>query len=276
MQNNSFVGRLGAGISHKMGSMLKNPYSKVNINWFSEKRFKHLPAGEIRSHTLFGHKIYFYSPQEFLYGLKEIFIKEPYKQELPTKPYILDCGANIGMSVIYMKQLYPDAEIVAFEPDEINFDLLTKNVDSFNLKGVTLKKEAVWKEKAILKFSNESTMGSKITADPSGATRDVQAIRLKDYLNRPIDFLKMDIEGAEYEVVMDLADQLHQVKNFFLEYHGTYAQQKELLALFNLLTQQGFVYYIKEAADLYDHPLTNHKDWASSYDVQLNIFCRRL
>lgn len=276
MQNNSFVGRLGSGISHKVGSVFKNPYSKVNINWFSEKRLKHLPAGTIRSHVLFGHKLYFYGPQEFLYGLKEIFIKEPYKQELGPKPFILDCGANIGLSVLYLKQLFPDAEIVAFEPDELNFDLLTKNVDSFGLQGVTLRKEAVWKEETVLKFSSESTMGSKITAESTGHTRDVKAIRLKDYLSRPVDFLKMDIEGAEYEVVMDLADQLHQVKNFFLEYHGTYAQQNELLALFNLLTQKGFVYYIKEAADLYDHPLTKEKDWASPYDVQLNIFCRRL
>ena len=69
-----------------------------------------------------------------------------YKQELPPKPFIIDCGANIGLSVIYLKNLYPDAEIVAFEPDEQNFQLLQKNIASFGFKNVEARKEAVWTE----------------------------------------------------------------------------------------------------------------------------------
>jgi predicted O-methyltransferase YrrM len=48
---------------------------------------------------------------------------------LITKPLILDCGANVGVSVLYFKRLYPDAEIIAFEPDEDVFAILKQNYE---------------------------------------------------------------------------------------------------------------------------------------------------
>ena len=275
MQSKSFLGRLTGGVAHKAAAVLRNPYKKINVNWVDEKFLKHATPGITRSHRLFGRRVYFCDPQEFLYGLKEIFIKEPYRLPLPQNAFILDCGANIGLSVIYLKELCPSAELVAFEPDETNFQLLTKNVGAFGFKGVTLRKEAVWKERTALRFSADSNMGSKITDKVTEHTKDVQAVRLKEFLNRQVDFLKMDIEGAEYEVLMDIADNLFRVRSLFIEYHGTFAQQRELLEMLTLLSDSGFTYYIKEAADLYDHPLDRVRNPARPYDVQLNIFCCR-
>ena len=50
----------------------------------------------------------------------------------------------------------------------------------------------------------------------------VTCVRLKDLLDDDIDFLKIDIEGAEYAVLKDCSDDLTNVKNLFVEYHGTY------------------------------------------------------
>ena len=88
-----------------------------------------------------------------------------------------------------------------------------------------------------------------------------------------MDFLKIDIEGAEYQVIKDISDKLHFVDHLFLEYHGTFGQNAELSELFTLLVKAGFSYYIKEATSVYNNPLDPHKTPGISYDVQLNIFC---
>src|SRR6266404_2067922 len=120
MQNESFAKKLRRGIQKRSTDLFKNPYKEVNLNWLKLKYYKHLPPGRLRAHKLFGKLVYFYSPAEFLHGLHEIFISKIYDQQLDKRPYIIDCGANIGLSIIYMKQRYPEAEILAFEPDEKN------------------------------------------------------------------------------------------------------------------------------------------------------------
>lgn len=275
MQNNSFLKNISTGISKKIKGVLANPYKEVNVSWIKLKYYKHLSAGKLRTHKLFGKPFYFYSPMELLHGLREIFIDKIYKQKLSEDPYIIDCGANIGMSVIYMKSLFPKARIIAFEPDETNFELLAKNIKSFGYSGVILRKEAVWIENTTLLFSNESSMGSKIETVNSAKTKEVQAVRLKDLMKEDIDFLKIDIEGAENAVLNDIADRLYFVKNMFLEYHGTFNQNNELVKMINIINEAGFNFYIKEAASIYDTPFDRIKNPNTSYDVQLNIFCFR-
>lgn len=271
----SFFKNISNGIQKKLSGLLVNPFREVNINWITLKYYKHLPPGKIRTHKLFDKLLYFYSAGELLHGLKEIFIDEIYKQELHRQPLIIDCGANIGLSVIYMKRLFPQAEIIAFEPDETNFDLLKKNINSFGYSGVSIHKEAVWNENTTLSFSNEGSMGSKIEQDASAYTKSVTAVRLKDFLNRRVDFLKIDIEGAENAVLIDIADKLHLVNNMFLEYHGTFNQNAELAEMIKIISGAGFFFYIKEAAPIYYTPFNRTPNPNTPYDVQLNIFCFR-
>jgi FkbM family methyltransferase len=275
MQNKSFISNLLNGIRKRYQSAVSNPWKEVNINWFSLKYYKHLSGEKLRQHTMFGKTLYFFSAPEFLHGMKEIFLEKIYQQQLPPKPYIIDCGANIGLSVIYMKQLYPDAEILAFEPDEKNFELLSKNIASFQYNYVNIRKEAVWIDNTFLHFSNAGSMSSKIETQGASNTYQVKAVRLKDFLNRKVDFLKIDIEGAEYQVLCDLGDALLQVNNLFVEYHGTFSQNEELSKLFMLFTEKGFRYYIKEADTIYTTPFTKQRIPGTSFDVQLNIFCFR-
>lgn len=219
--------------------------------------------------------ISFTHPQELLHGLKEIFIEEIYKLSLPRNPYIIDCGANIGLSVLYLKKQYADARIVAFEPDRNNFELLANNVRSYKLENVELKNEAVWIENTAISFSNEGTMSSKVDLAAGGENK-VQAARLKDYLNEKVDFLKIDIEGAEYVVLKDIAENLGNVSNMFFEYHGQFSQNHELVEIFQIIERAGFHFYIKEAAPVYNRPFVDvHSASKPSYDIQLNIFCFR-
>lgn len=274
MQNSSFTGNLKKGILGRLRKLFKSEYSKSGLGWLKVKQLKHLPPGKPRTVELFGHNVYFTTPPEFLHGISEIFEEEVYCQDLGAQPYVIDCGANIGLSIIYIKQHYPSARIIAFEPDETNFILLEKNVKSFRYDNVTLRKEAVWTENTELNFSNAGSMSSRIEEQGSSQTKLVKAIRLKELLTQPVDFLKIDIEGAEYTVLNDIKDNLHFVKNMFLEYHGDFEQNGELTDIFKWIHEQGFSYYIKEAANVYPTPLRRRKR-NGGFDVQLNIFCFR-
>ncbi len=275
MQNRSFSNNILHGIRKRISKIFHNPYGKLNIGPIKKIFLKHWIPGRIRTHRLFGKILSYYSPTELLHGLHEIFIEDIYKQQLPSSPFIIDCGANIGLSVIYMKRLYPDATVIAFEPDEKNFDLLKKNIGAFAFENVEARKEAVWVDNTVLQFSGDGAMTSRIDFGSSKNTVPVRAIRLRDFLNRPVDFLKLDIEGAEYQVMNDIAGNLHFVRHLFLEYHGSFAQNMELAKLFVLLVDNGFSYYIKEATSIFGHPLSREKKPAIPYDVQLNIFCFR-
>ena len=175
--------------------------------------------------------------------------------------------------MIYLKNKYPKAKIIAFEPDEKNFDLLQRN--TIALTDVELKKEAVWVENTYLNFISDGSMSSKINLEKENS-QQVKAIRLKDYLNNKVDFLKIDIEGAEYRVLKDISEKLINVENLFLEYHGNFNQNDELVEIFEIISKSGFQFYIKEAVSVFDHPFLHKKDRKIPYDVQLNIFCFRL
>jgi FkbM family methyltransferase len=277
MQNKSLLRNIVSGTKERIFRTFKNPYRHLDLNFFKLKYLKHLPPGKVRYHKLKSGIIAYINAQELLHGFDEIFVQELYKIKLPPECYIIDCGANIGLSIIYFKQLYPKAHIVAFEPDDQNFHLLSENISSFSLKDVELRKEAVWIENTTIGFSNEGSMSSKISEENPNSKK-VKTSRLKEFLSRKVDFLKIDIEGAEYAVVKDIEELLFNVENMFIEYHGTFGQSKELIHILNILSKNSFTFYIKEATAVYPSPFadslnqTVQKDW----DIQLNIFCFRV
>ncbi len=275
MTSKSYLRNIVRGSQLAAAKLLRSPYRKVNISWFKLKALKHLPAGKEREHTLFGKKVSYLNPQDFLHGIKEIFVEEIYKQRLPNNAYVIDCGSNIGLSIIYIKQICPTATVVGFEPDQKNYDLLIRNLEPFGLTNITIHKAAVWTENGPLQFTDTGTMGSSISQTETEKTITVEGKRLKDLLNKKVDFLKIDIEGAEYAVLKDIEPELKHVQNLFVEYHGNYSQNNELTDIFSMLVNSGFNYYIKEATSIYDYPLTREKKNPTPFDVQLNIFCTR-
>ena len=85
------------------------------------------------------------------------------------------------------------AHIICFEPDAKSFDLLQKNISSHHLKNIDARNEAIWFENTSLNFIQEGNMASRIGIDSPVNTVSVKAVRLKDYLNQKVDFLKIDI-----------------------------------------------------------------------------------
>lgn len=275
MQNKSLYDKLKSDLTHKFQKLFYNPYGKLGISWLDKRLLKYKKNNVEKNIKLLDGQFYFYGTEELFHGIHEIFVDEIYKLNLTSPKYIIDCGSNIGLSILYLKKQFPECKVIGFEPDSNNFSLLQKNVNSYQLKDVELHKSAVWTENTKLNFANEGTMSSSISTESDKNTIMVDAVRLKDFMDRNIDFLKIDIEGAEYQVLKDIQDKLHLVENAFIEYHGSFRQNNELTEIFNIIQSAGFHYYIKEAAPIYDTPFDRSINRKANFDVQLNIFCFR-
>lgn len=275
----TLLSNIVSGISFKANQVSDALYKKdLGLDILSIIYLKHLPKGQlVKKIKLKFATVYYTSPLDLYHSLVEIFQEKIYKQDLPPNSYILDCGANIGLSAIYLKSICPTATIESFEPDSQNFELLKKNVESSNLTNVHLHKKAVWNENTTLKFVNDGSLSSRVDMSSSNnETIGVEAVRLRDFMTKTIDFLKIDIEGAEYTVLKDIEDKLHLVNNFFLEYHGKFSENGQLLEMLDIVKRAGFSFYIREAGTVYTHPFYRKEDGLLRiYDVQLNIFCFR-
>ena len=244
------------------------------LSWMKEKILKHQDDSSIKQLALDNITVAYKRPYELLHAYREIFGREIYRFTSGSpSPVIIDCGSNIGMSVLYFKRLFPAAQVLAFEPDEGNFELLGKNVALNNLQQVELRKAAVWINNGTISFNSNESEASRISEN-KGSGRQVKCERLSDLLDnyKKIDFLKIDIEGAEWEVIKDCAKKLSPVQNMFLEYHGKTQETQKLNEILQIVRENGFAVYIQNAADTLEQPFVN-KSTSTPFDVQLNLYC---
>jgi len=211
---------------------------------------------------------------------KGLFIEQIYKFNTEKKnPLIIDCGANMGLSVIYCKELYPDAKVIAFEPERTIHSYLQKNVHSLGLKDVQLVSKAVWSKNETLMFRNEGADASRIASgidknEDFSSTYEVEAVRLSEFIDREVDFLKLDIEGAEVEVMKEIEPKLRYVKNIFVEYHSFEKSAQELNVLLDILSRNNFHYYIDSPNRMKQMPFVDDSTFLSM-DFFLHIYATR-
>jgi FkbM family methyltransferase len=252
--------------------------NKYNLGWMQEKILKHQEDKHEKIIEIAGLKINYIRPYEVLHTYKDIFENEIYKFAASSdRPLIIDCGSNIGISVLYYKTLYPHSTVIAYEPDNRNFQLLSKNISENNLQQVILQESAVWVENGEISFASNAAEGSSITMTNEGSNIvAVPSVRLADVLNKyeKIDFLKLDIEGAEDKVVADCGSLLSRIENLFLEYHGTIHETGKLITVLKTLNDCGFKVYLNNAADHLQTPF-HERESGARHDVQLNLFCYR-
>ncbi len=249
--------------------------SSLKLSTNEINRLKSLPRLTHTVTHVAGCKLRVTDPFWFLYTHDEICLKEIYRfHSKNAAPFILDCGANIGLSVIYFKQLYPKAQIVAFEPDPTVFSALVENIQSFELREVTALQKAVWKSETAVAFEPDGSVGGRIASANSNISRiEVPTVRLHDWLDRPVDMLKLDIEGAEYEVLLDCRGRLQNVDYLFVEYHAKPDEPQQLHELLRILQEADFRYHIQDANPI-DHPFVK-EERHTYYDLQLNVFAFR-
>jgi hypothetical protein len=112
------------------------------------------------------------------------------------------------------------------------------------------------------------------SADSIAAPMLVPTVRLRDYLNEPVEFLKLDIEGAEIDVMLDCADKLGEVAQMFVEYHGFAGKASRLLELLTAIEEAGFSVYVEQEHGPAPSPFIERPHHVGM-DVQLNLYCYR-
>jgi FkbM family methyltransferase len=235
------------------------------------RRLKCLPRYVAGTSDLLGKSCGFVDALTFRIMYDEFFVREAYRFRARTEtPLILDVGSNIGLSVIYFKKLYPKSRIVAFEPDPTIFAALSMNCESFGLEGVELVQKAVWDIETTLQFWQEGSLAGRIAEGQAESNISVPTCRLRSYLSQPVDFLKVDVEGAEVRILRDCADLLPQVGNIFVEHHSFEGMPQDIEVIVSLLRSAGFRLYFEAASDAPQPLLT--RQVVCGMDVQTNIY----
>ena len=163
---------------------------------------------------------------------------------------IVDCGANIGISAYYFLHHYPESTVIAVEPDERNCELCRGNLQAFGGRAIVVR-GAVWPESRPLRITPASRHGGSwsFSVEPaSGQTADVDGLTIPAILERagragPIDLLKIDIEGAEFELFQQPAPWLDMVRHIAIELHTPGARAALLSAL------AGYDYALEESGE---------------------------
>lgn len=157
---------------------------------------------------------------------REVFLNEDYDLPLGTDaPCIIDCGANIGIATAFFKLRHPGARVLAFEPDPSAFGFLTRNTACFG-DSVTRRNVALGdSDGPTARFYSQPgnlVLGS-VREERGGAADaiDVPAERLSRSIVGPVDLVKMDVEGAEADILEDLVrtKAVLSVRHLLIEYH---------------------------------------------------------
>jgi FkbM family methyltransferase len=192
----------------------------------------------------------FLNREEFFELKREIFGRHVYYVELePTTPVIVDLGAHIGVSVGYFKQLYPKSTILAVEPNPVSVALLRQNVALNGWEDVEVWEAAVvgTAEKRARLFIDDSEdhwfMSGSLKAGAWNGRQQtsgilVKTVTLLDIMPPEVDLLKMDIEGAEEEVLVSLGARVRQIHHLLIEYHPR--SENDLVKMLSFLAAHRF------------------------------------
>ncbi len=149
-----------------------------------------------------------------------------YDQQLPAAQTIIDAGANIGLASIYFSIKFPNAEIVAVEPEKENFKLLKKNTNSYN--NIDPMQAGIWDKNEAIRITNPETLAAGFMVEANNKSDEsINGITIRNIMEtknwKNIDILKMDIEGAEKEVFSaNDMEWLSKVKVLIIELHDRY------------------------------------------------------
>lgn len=250
--------RFAARVSRRFGASflgVRRQFARIAREARRERRTPETERG-LRPFSFLGWTIHAWRAAELQYLLEEIFEAEEYACD-PGRPdpWILDCGSNIGVALLYFRTRFPQARIVAFEPDPACFQALERNVEANGLTGVELHNAAVGGEAGTLRFYQDASRPGSLQGSISrerareGRPVEVPARTLSPFLEEhPGAVVKMDIEGSEVAVLRELAASgaLSRAGPLLVEYHhNADVTAGTLPGFLRTLEEAGFRYTIR-------------------------------
>lgn len=146
------------------------------------------------------------------YVLQDLYHLPPDTSKISKNPVILDLGSNIGLTIAHLKHIYPDAKIFGYEMNYQNYLLALRNTKYY--EDIVIFNKAVWSEDGLVSYNINSNFDAyTIINDNIEIDKvemfEIQSICLKSIISENrlthIDYLKMDIEGAE-KVILESED----------------------------------------------------------------------
>lgn len=127
---------------------------------------------------------------------------------------MLDIGANIGYYTLILSAIAgPEGKVIAFEPDTKNLEFLRRSIAGLPIDNVELVPSAVWESSGSIElYLNPEDLIDHSVIPGAGGERphySIPAVALDEYLDgRAVDFVKMDIQGAEGRALMGMSELL--------------------------------------------------------------------
>ena len=175
------------------------------------------------------------------------------------EPFVIDGGANVGLAIYYFLHEHPGARIVAFEPNPKNFDVLRRNIERNKWDKVTAYPYALSGAEGELSFyTQECGLAGSLTKRnfenvDIGTISEIRvpAVRLSKYIDCPVDYLKLDIEGSETLVMEEIEDRLDMVSHVTIEFHdGPGKGHNFISSVTGILERHGFAVNIYGFAEM--------------------------
>ena len=189
--------------------------------------FVQKPKEVVVSYRNVNHPIHLRLKTSDMLTFVHVFLRGEYNVDIAKTPtVIVDAGANIGLTSIFYANKYPDAKIIALEPESSNFALLKKNVAPY--KNILAVNKALWGENTTLEVIDPGLdkwgfQTRKRNDEEPVVKKAVESITIdklmQDSMLNHIDILKIDIEGAEKEVCETASAWIDKVGMMAIELH---------------------------------------------------------
>jgi FkbM family methyltransferase len=150
--------------------------------------------------------------------------------QFSENPIIIDIGANVGIVSFYFAKKYPNSKIFAYEPHPVNFQNLLKGIEENKITNIFPFNLAVFSKSdldvKIFLHENNTSASSVFRFLPEDSYVEVKTISLEDIIKQNdisyVDFLKIDCEGAEFDILENTEMFYHNelpIENMFIEFH---------------------------------------------------------
>jgi FkbM family methyltransferase len=194
-------------------------------------------------------------PIRLLQTFKEIFMDECYlaglEKQIPGGASVIDIGANAGYFTLFAASRFADARVFSFEPIPVNYAQLERNRNLNSSRKIKCFPKAVAGQTGEISLAFDSK-----DSFTTSATVFTQADTQREYIKVPCitlqqameengitrcDLLKMDCEGAEYEILYNCPpDYLRRIDQIAMEVHRGDKEDQNIDALEIFFRQQGF------------------------------------
>lgn len=190
---------------------------------------------------------FFEQAREFEYIYNEIFRESIYSSDIVEPKLIVDIGAHIGLASMYFHLQFPNAHILAYEPNPYLLPILKQNIETNNIKNINVIPTAIANKNGFRDFyidsedewySNSGFLEHGWDNSLNLSKIQVETINFRDILEQKPNIVKIDVEGTEMSLIKHNLELLTNVDLFLIEFHS--GPNQSLTKFLNYFKNRGF------------------------------------